>query len=94
MSDFTKGLIAGGAAVLILFGFIFAFRFFNKRDREVIEYAEMQREIDALREDYGNRDPAEFLEEPGVRGAVDGAAAEFERRRDEAVQRFRTHYAD
>ena len=94
MSSFIKGFITGGTVVLVLIGLIFAFRFFSKRDKEVIEYAEMQRAVDDFREDYELRDPAEFLEEPGVRGAADGAAAEFERKRDEAVQRFRSHYAD
>ena len=87
-------VIAGIIAAIFIFGVITGLRYFHTRDKEVINYAEIQQEIDDLREDYGNRDPAEFLEEPSVRGAADGAAAEFERRRDEAVQRFRSHYTD
>jgi hypothetical protein len=41
-------------------------------------------EIEALREDYSNRDPLEFLDTvPNARGAVDRATAEFDRKRDE-----------
>ena len=94
MRNFIKGLITGVVAAMLIIGLIFAFRFFNRRDKEILEYAQKQMEIEALREDYSNRDPDEFLEEPGVRRAADGAAADFERKRDEAVQRFRSRYAD
>ena len=94
ITDFAKGIIAGVLASVIVFGLIFAFWFFQRRDKELIEYAEKQIEIEALREDYVNRDPYEFLEDPGVRNAADGAAAEFERRRDEILQRFRNRIAD
>ena len=94
LTDFAKGIIVGFLITVIIFGVAIAFHFLNKRDKELIEYAEKQMEIEALREDYSNRDPDEFLEEPGVRRAADGAAAEFERKRDEAVQRFRSRYAD
>ena len=90
LTDFGKGVIAGVVGSVIIFSVITAFHFLNKRDKELTEYAEKQTEIEALREDIINRDPAEFLEVPGVRGAADGAAAEFERKRDEAVQRFRS----
>ena len=36
----------------------------------------------------------EFFEIPDVRRAADGAAAEFDRKRDEALQRFRSGYFD
>ncbi|GHV96500.1 hypothetical protein AGMMS50293_28200 [Spirochaetia bacterium] len=95
MTDFTKGIIAGAAASVIVFGIIFAIGFFNRRDKELMEYVETQNEIQQLREDYGNRDPYEFLDEvPGVRGAADNAADDFRRKRDEAVQRIRGRYAD
>ena len=94
LTDFAKGIIAGAVGSAIIFGVIIAFHFLNKRDKELIEYAERQIEIEALREDYGSRDLADFLEEPGVRGAADGAAAEFIRKRDEALQRFRSGLAD
>ena len=94
MRNFIKGLITGVLATMFIIGLIFAFRFFNRRDKEILEYAEKQMEIEALREDIINRDPDEFLEEPGVRRAADGAAAEFERKRDEALYRFRNRLAD
>jgi hypothetical protein len=94
LTDFAKGVIAGAVASTIIFSVVFAFWFFHRRDREVIEYVEKQIEIEAVREDYRNRDPALFLEVPGVRGAADTAAREFERKRDEALQRFRSGLAD
>jgi len=94
MSDFYKGVIAGVGLAVIIFGLIIAVHFANKRDKELIEYAKNQIEIEALREDYGNRDPVEFLEIPDVRRATDTATAEFERKRDEAVQRFRSKPVD
>jgi hypothetical protein len=94
LTDFAKGIIAGVVGTAIIFGIIFAFYFLKKRDKELLDYAEKQIEIEAVREDYRNRDPDEFLEMPGVRRAADGAAAEFERKRDEALQRFRNRLAD
>ena len=94
MTDFVKGIIAGFAFGVVLFGVIFCLWFFHKRDKELIRYVEQQQEIEALREDYVSRDPDEFLEVPGVRRAVDGAAAEFDRKRDEVLQRFRSGLID
>ena len=95
MTDFAKGIITGAVASVILFSVIFALWFFHKRDKELIKYVEKQIEIEAMREDYRNRDPDEFLDDiPDVRRAADGAAAEFERKRDEALQRFRSRVAD
>ena len=94
LTDFDKGVIAGFLAAVIIFGVIFWFVYLHNRDRRVIEYAEKQIEIDEMREEIINRSSDEFLEEPGVRRAADGAAAEFERKRDEAVQRFRSRIAD
>jgi hypothetical protein len=95
MTDFFKGVIAGFVLAVFIFGAVFALMYFNKRDKEIIEYAKKQMEIETLREDVGNRDPAEFVDTvPGVRRASDGAAAEFERRRDEALQRFRNRNTD
>ena len=95
MSNFTKGLIGGVAVSVVFFCLICALWFFHNRDKELIEYAEKEKAVEALREDYGNRDPYEFLDTvPGVRGAADGAAADFERKRDEAVQRFRNRLTD
>ena len=94
MSDFYKGLISGVGLAVIVFVLLIAVHFANKRDKEIVEYAKKQMEIEALREDYSNRDPVEFLEIPDVRRAADGAAAEFERKRDKALQRFRSRGAD
>ena len=89
MGDFVKGVIAGLVFSAILVGVIAAFWVSGRRDKELIEYGEKQQEIEVLREEYINRDPLEFLEIPGVRGAADGVAAEFLRKRDEALQRLR-----
>jgi len=94
MNDFYKGVFSGFGLAVIFFGLLIAVHFANKRDKELIEYAEKQIEIEALREDYGNRDPADFLEIPDVRRAADGATAEFERKRDEALYRFRSKRTD
>ena len=90
LTDFSKGIIAGVVVSAIIFSVIIVFHFVNKRDKEFVEYVERQQAIEAMREDYGSRDPYEFLDGlPGVRGAADSGYADFERRRDEAVQRFR-----
>jgi hypothetical protein len=94
ISDFWFGVICGTLAVIIMVGVIAGLRYFNKRDKELIEYAEKQIEIENLREDIINRPADEFLEIPDVRRAADGAAAEFDRKRDEALQRFRSRNAD
>ncbi len=93
-TDFGKGFIAGFVLAVIIFGVILTLMYFNKRDKELVDYAKKQIEIEELREDYGNRDPVEFLEIPDVRRAADGARAEFERKRDEALQRFRSRNSD
>jgi hypothetical protein len=94
MNSFLKGIITGAAGVLVLVLLVLVFRFFYNRDRKIYEYMEAQNEIQAMREDIGNRPLDEFLEEPGVRGAADNAADEFRRKRDEAVQRIRSGHAD
>jgi hypothetical protein len=94
LTDFVKGLLAGVFCSAVIFVFISAVHLQNERDRGIVEYAERQEIIDGLREDYAGRDPVEFLELPGVWGAVDGASADFIRKRDEALQRFRSRLAD
>jgi len=94
LTDFGKGVIAGFALAVIIAGVVGGLVYFHNRDKELIEYAERQIEIEEMREDIINRDTADFLEIPGVRQSADGAAAEFDRKRDEAVQRFRSGYAD
>ena len=94
LTDFGKGVIAGFVLAVIIFVLIIAVHLANKRDKELIEYAKKQMEVEALQEDVGNRDPVEFLEIPDVRRAADRARAEFERKRDEALQRFRSTNTD
>ena len=94
LKDFFLGVFAGCVTTAIIFGIVVGFIHTWNRDRELIEYVERQIEIEVLREDYVNRDPIEFFNIPGVRGAADGAVAEFDRKRDEALQRFRSGYFD
>ena len=95
LTDFAKGIITGILCSVIVFCIFYAFRFFQKRDKELIKYVEKQIEIEAMREDYRNRDPVEFLDDiPGVRRAADRATAEFDRKRDEAIQRIRNRPFD
>jgi len=94
LTDFAKGIITGALVVMLVFGVIYALMYFHKRDKEAIEYAEKQMEIEAMREDVINRDPVEFLGVPGVRGAVDSANTEFDRKRDEILHRFRNRNTD
>ena len=94
LTDFAKGTICGALVAIIVFGLIAGLMYFNKKDRGIIEYAEKQIEIEALREDIINRSADEFLEIPDVRRAADGAAAEFDRKRDEILERFRGGYSD
>ena len=94
VKTFLMGFIAGLVSAVLVFTVIAGLRYLNKRDKELIEYAERQMEIETMREDIINRPVDDFLDEPDVRRAADGAAAEFDRKRDEAVQRFRSRYAD
>jgi hypothetical protein len=95
ITDFAKGIITGFISAVIIFSVIYALWFFQKRDKEIFEYVEKQIEIEALRENYSNRDPVEFLDDiPGVRRAADRATAEFDRKRDEALQRIRNRPTD
>ena len=95
ITDFGKGLIAGFLLSAIIFGFAVGMMYYRNKDKELIEYAQRQIELQELREDYTNRDFIEFLEDmPDVRTAADGAIAEFERKRDEILERFRNRLAD
>ena len=95
LTDFAKGIITGFLSAVIIFGVITFVLYKNRREKEIIKYVEIQSEIEALHEDYSNRDPLEFFDAfPGVRGAADGAIGDFERKRDEALQRFRSRFVD
>ena len=93
-TDFGKGFLAGVIISAIVFGFVVGGIVHRVKVKEIAEYAEKQIELQALQEDIINSDAGEFFEMPGVRGAADSAAAEFERKRDEAVQRFRHRLVD
>jgi len=94
LTDFAKGIIAGFALAVIIACVVGGLVYFHNRDKELIEYAERQIQIEEMREDIINRPVDDFLDEPGVRRATDGAAAEFDRKRDEALHRFRSRLVD
>ena len=95
LTDFAKGIIIGFCIGIIVVGLTAGLLSRHRKDKELIEYAKKQEAIETMRTDYVNRDPAEFLETvPDVRRAADGAAADFDRKRDEAVQRFRSGLTD
>ena len=95
LTDFAVGLIIGFLAASIIWGCIIGIVYYRRKNRELIEYAERQQAIEELQEDISNLDYVELLDTvPGVRGAADTAAAEFERKRDEILERFRSRIAD
>jgi len=95
ITDFFKGIIIGVVAMAIIFTFVSVLYIRTRKEKEIIKYVEIQQIHEALREDYANRDPVEFFDTvEGVRGAADGAIGDFERKRDEALQRFRGGLAD
>ena len=94
LTDFWQGVIAGVFATAIIFSFVIWIVISNYKNKEILKYAEKQIEVEKLREDYSGRSSDDFLEIPDVRRAADGASAEFERKRDEALQRFRSRLAD
>jgi hypothetical protein len=95
ITDFFKGIILGFVFSAILFAFVGVLVYRNRKEKEIIKYVEIQREIEALQEDYSNRDPVEFFDSiEGVRGAADGAIGDFDRKRDEALLRFRSGLSD
>jgi hypothetical protein len=53
------------------------------------ELMEQEYALQMLREDIDNRPAGEFLEDSAIRGSADSAAAEFRRKRDEAVDAIR-----
>ena len=95
ITDFFKGIIIGVVACAIIFTFVSVVYIRTRKEKEIIKYVEIQQIHEALREDYVNRDPVEFLDSiEGVRGAADGAIGDFTRKRDEALQRFRSGLVD
>ena len=95
VKTFWGGFIAGAVCAAMALNVIGGAAYARGRDKELIEYVERKIEIEALREDYGNRDAVEFLGGvPGVRRAAEGAAAGFDRKLDEILQRFRNRFSD
>ena len=94
VTDFWLGIILGALFVIIVFSVALGIIYFKEKNKEITEYAEKRIEVEKLREDYSHRAPDDFFEIPDVRRAKDGAAAEFERKRDEALQRFRNRIPD
>ena len=94
LTDFGLGVLAGFLLSAILFGVVIGVMLHQAKVKEITGYAQKQIELQVLQEEVINRDPVEFLELPGVRGAADNAAADFERRRDEALQRLRDRLTD
>jgi len=95
MTDYFKGIITGAVIVVGFLAVFLIFKSLMDRDRKIIEQMERQNEIQTLHEAYSNRDPYEFLDDtPGVRRAANNATNEFRRKRDEAVQRFRSGTVD
>jgi len=68
-TDFGKGFIAGFILAAIIFIFMAGFLFSQNIQKGNVEYAEKQIELLELQEDVINRDPVEFFDIPGVRGA-------------------------
>jgi hypothetical protein len=89
MKVFWKGMITGAGLMLALVLVILAFRFFQERDRKIFETLELRHEIEDLREDYHHRDPSDFLDTPGVRGAIDNGVEQYRKQQDEILQRRR-----
>ena len=94
VTDFGKGIIVGFLLSAIVFGIVVGIMLHRQKVKEITDYAKKQMELLEMQEDIINRDPVEFFEIPGVRGAADNAAAEFERKRDEVLQQFRDRLAD
>ena len=94
LTDFGYGFIIGFLAAEILLLIIGGLVYVHHKNKEQNLYVEKQIEIEALHEDYSNRSVDELLEIPDVRRAADGAAAEFERKRDEILHRFRSRIVD
>jgi hypothetical protein len=94
MKSFWKGFITG-AAVMLALGFLVLAAFdaadYN-REAELLQ--EQKHEAEELLEDYGNRDPMEFLDDPGVRGAADNARDEYYRKLNEILQRYGSEQPD
>jgi hypothetical protein len=95
MKVFWRGVLTGAGIVLAVVLVVILLIFFYERDRRIYEYVKKEAEIEAVREDITHLGTDELLDGvPGVRGAADNADAEFQRKRDELLQRIRNRLAD
>ena len=94
LTEFAVGIIVGFIIAAVIFGSVAVIVHLRNKDKERMEYVELQQEIEALREDVINLTTDELLELPDIRGAADEAIAEFYRKRDEALQRLRDRTFD
>ena len=92
--DFWFGLIIGLLAALVISLLIGGLIYVRHIKKEQDIYVEKQIEINELREEIINRDVNEFLDIPAVRRAADGAAGDFEQRKNEILFRFRNRLID
>jgi hypothetical protein len=87
MKTFWKGVLVG-AIVLLVIGFLVLAAFdAAEYNREAKLLQERKDETKELLQDYRNRDPNEYFNIPGVRGAADSGIEYFRKRRDEVLQR-------
>jgi len=94
LTDFAIGFIAGLITAAVILGIVAGVVHLRNKEKEKIKHVELQQEIEAMREEVINLTIDDLLELPDVRRAADGAAAEFDRKRDEILERFRSGIAD
>jgi hypothetical protein len=88
MNSFGKGVLIGAAVMLGLCLLVVAAFDGADHNRDAQLLQEEKDEAEQMLEEYSTRDPYEFLEVPGVRGAADGARDEYYRRIGEILQRY------
>ena len=95
LKTFLYGSLAGFITAVIVFSIGAGIVHLHNKEKEKIKYAEKQIEIEALREEVSNLIAGNLLDTfPDVRGAADNSIAEFDRKRDEAIQRFRSGFVN
>ena len=94
LTDFAIGFIAGFVTAAVIFSIVAGVVHLRNKDKEKIKYVELQQEIEAMRDEVINLTIDDLLELPDIRRSADGAAAEFDRKRDEILERFRSGIVD
>jgi hypothetical protein len=90
-----RGFVCGVAATLVVVFGVWLLVVLHGRDKRIIEAWELRNEILELQKDFTGRDAVDFLDKiPCVRGAAENGKSEFDRKRDEAVQRIRGKRTD